>query len=72
MKKGFTRQDFAEKIKKAVYEISINTVEQETIINNLSQRGYELGYISSVLEGNVVFDSLDLMDLGVFALEIHR
>ena len=72
MKKGFTRQDFAEKLKKAVYEISINTVEQETIINNLSKRGYELGYISSVLEGNVVFDSLDLMDLGVFALEIHK
>jgi len=72
MKKGFTKQDFAEKLKKAVYEISINTVEQETIINNLSRRGYELGYISSVLEGNVVFDSLDLMDLGVFALEIHK
>jgi len=72
MKKGFTRQDFAEKLKKAVYEISINVIEQEAIISNLSKRGYELGYISSVLEGNVVFDSLDLMDLGVFALEIHK
>lgn len=72
MKLNYTIENFREKLKKAIYESSINSSIQEDIINKLAKRGYNLGIISGVFEGNVALDSLSMLDVGVFALEIYN
>ena len=72
MKLNYTIEIFRERLKKAIYESSINSRTQEEVINKIAERGYELGFISGIFEGNVALDSLSLMDIGVFALEIFN
>lgn len=72
MKLNRTIQDFREQLKKAIYESSVNSKVQDEIIKKISKRGYDLGFISGVLEGNVALDSLSLTDIGVFAAEIYN
>lgn len=72
MKLNYTIQDLRDSLKKAIYESTVNSKDQHEIIAQISKRGYELGFISGVLEGNVLLDSLSLVDLGVFALEIYK
>mgnify|MGYP000923691895 CR=1 FL=1 len=72
MKIGYTIQDFREKLKVAIYESCVNSKVQDEIIKRIAERGYDLGFISGVLEGNVTLDSLSLTDIGVFAQEIYE
>ncbi len=72
MKLNYTIEIFRERLKKAIYESSINSRTQEEVINKIAERGYELGFISGIFEGNVALDSLSLMDIGVFALIIFN
>lgn len=73
MKGNYTKQYLAEKLKKAIYEIDIDTRTQEDLINKLSKKGFDRGYVSAVLEVNhVIFDELSLIEIGVFALEIFK
>lgn len=72
MKLNYTIESFRERLKRAIYESSINSSIQEDIINKLAKRGYNLGAISGVFEGNVALDSLSMIDVGVFALEIYN
>lgn len=72
MKLNYTIENFREQLKKAIYDSSINSNIQDEIINKLAKRGYNLGTISGVFEGNVALDSLLLLDVGVFALEIFN
>lgn len=72
MRLNYTIENFRDSLKKAIYESSINSNRQEEIINKISKRGYRLGFISGVFEGNIMLDTLSLIDLGVFAYEIYK
>lgn len=73
MKLNYDKEQFSDKLKKAIYEAGINSRIQEEITDKIAKRGYRRGFISGVFEGNVILsDELSLTDLGVFALEIYN
>lgn len=72
MKLNYTIQDLRDQLRKAIYDAGINSRVQDDIINRIARKGYTRGFIRGVFEGNVLLDSLSLIDLGVFALEIFN
>lgn len=72
MKLNYTIEDLHRQLKKAIYESGVNRVTQSEIIDKISKRGYSRGLISGVFEGNILLDTLSLIDLGVFASEIYK
>lgn len=71
MKAGKTREKFQDQIKKAIYLLD-NNVIQEEIIEEMVKRGYTRGHISDILEGNALLETLSLIDLGVLAETIYK
>ncbi len=71
MKQGKTREILQEEIKKAIYLLDNNAI-QERIIKEVTKKGYSRGFISSILERNALLETLSLLDLGIIADAIYK
>ena len=71
MKRGITREKLQNEIKKAIYSLDNNNIQEE-IIDKIVERGYPRGHIADIMEGNALLEPLSLLDLGVIADTIYR
>lgn len=71
MRRGITREKFQNEIKKAIYSLDNNNIQEE-IIDKMVERGYSRGHIADIMEGNALLEPLSLLDLGVIAETINK
>lgn len=71
MKRGITREKLQNEIKKAIYSLDNNNIQEE-IIDKIVERGYPRGHIADIMEGNALLEPLSLLDLGVIADTIYK
>lgn len=71
MKRGVTRQDFQNEIKKAIFSIGDREDVRETA-RAINEKGYGIGYATDIMEGNALLETLSLTELGVVAKAIYE
>ena len=72
MKIGAEREDLQTLLSKSLYEISLDKNKKERLIQFMGNRGYLAGDVKMYLAGNVMLDTLFLIDLGVLTLAVYK
>jgi len=71
MKIGYLREDIEKELRKSIYDSELNSEFQDRIIKQLIKIGYSRGYVTGILEGNTILNSLDQIELGVIMKVIY-
>ncbi len=72
MKIGVEREDLELVLNRSLYDINADKDKMDRLIDNMQKRGYKIGTVQHVVSGNVVLESLPLIDLFVLAYETNR
>lgn len=72
MKINKTVGDLHKALNKAIYEIGLDDEMYGKVIERMTKHGFSRGYVSGILENNVILDTLSLDVLGLLTVIVHE
>lgn len=72
MKRGVSRESFQSTIIKIIYSISDRNVVDDITDKLVSQKGFERGLASDIMQGNAQYDMLSAIELGAILDTIYK